>query len=418
MTCGTPHDRASELAGTGVVVDRRRSLAFGPGMLARARHGTSPTCRDASAATSPEASSATRYFARRPRPSTVCPSSRATKSLRQRPAQVATARLDAAEPRALHHGGKTAAHGLDFGQLGHRWRSPTETHSAGVARALCSGRRGYPMPRSGESGHFGFREVALEDKQALVDDVFRNVARRYDLMNDLMSGGLHRAWKDVLVTAVNPPRNDQPFAAARSRRRHRRHRLPAGGAPAAPGTRRSPCSTSMPICWQVGRTRAAERGYDDMIAFVDGNAEALPFPDRRFDAVTIAFGIRNVPRIEAGTWPRPTGCSGARRAFRVPGILDRRRAGGSTALYDVYSFNAIPALGRAVAGDADAYRYLVELDPKIPATGRVCRDDPSGWLPPSVVPAAVGRHRRVAFRLAAVGPGPHLTEIRNAGPTR
>src|SRR6478609_5082428 len=68
------------------------------------------------------------------------------------------------------------------------------------------------MARRGENTDFGFRRVPLEDKQALVDDVFRNVARRYDLLNDLMSGGLYRAWKDVLVTTVNPPRNDQPFA--------------------------------------------------------------------------------------------------------------------------------------------------------------------------------------------------------------
>src|SRR5262245_1689752 len=68
------------------------------------------------------------------------------------------------------------------------------------------------MPGTGDSTHFGFEDIALADKQPLVDDVFRSVARRYDLMNDLMSGGLHRAWKDALVTAVNPPRNERPFA--------------------------------------------------------------------------------------------------------------------------------------------------------------------------------------------------------------
>ena len=68
------------------------------------------------------------------------------------------------------------------------------------------------MAQTSESGHFGFRDVPVDEKQELVDDVFHSVAHRYDLMNDLMSGGLHRAWKDVLVTAVNPPRNEQPFA--------------------------------------------------------------------------------------------------------------------------------------------------------------------------------------------------------------
>ena len=82
------------------------------------------------------------------------------------------------------------------------------------------------MAQRGEQTHFGYESVRLEDKQGRVDDVFHSVARRYDLMNDLMSGGLHRAWKDALVTAVNPPKSERDFRAARSRRRHRRRRLP------------------------------------------------------------------------------------------------------------------------------------------------------------------------------------------------
>ena len=82
------------------------------------------------------------------------------------------------------------------------------------------------MDRPDQTTHFGFRDVPLEEKQTLVNDVFHSVARRYDLMNDLMSAGLHRVWKDIMVTTLNPPKNDSALRAARRRRRHRRHRLP------------------------------------------------------------------------------------------------------------------------------------------------------------------------------------------------
>src|SRR5262245_49596358 len=148
-----------------------------------------------------------------------------------------------------------------------------------------------------DNTHFGFRQVPLGDKQALVDDVFHSVAGRYDLMNDLMSAGLHRAWKDALVTAVNPPlKGDRPFALLDV----------AGGtgdiafrvADAGNHATRITVADINHAMLEVGRARAIERGLDHAVTFVEGNAEALPFPDRVFDAVTIAFGIRNVPRIE------------------------------------------------------------------------------------------------------------------------
>ena len=210
--------------------------------------------------------------------------------------------------------------------------------------------------------HFGYRTVDLDAKQGMVDDVFRSVARRYDLMNDLMSGGLHRAWKDALVTAVNPPRDDRPFAlidVAGGTGDVAFRTVAAGGS----ATRVTVCDIN-PEMLAVGRERAIERGLDAAVTFVDGNAEALPFPDRSFDAYTIAFGIRNVPRIDAAL-------AEARRVLRIGGRFlclefSTVDVPGLDTLYDLYSFNVIPALGRSVAGDAEAYRYLVESIRRFP----------------------------------------------------
>ena len=189
---------------------------------------------------------------------------------------------------------------------------------------------------SAKETDFGYRRVPLEEKQGLVDDVFHSVARRYDLMNDLMSAGLHRAWKSALVTAVNPPRTDRDFRLLDV----------AGG--------------TGDIAFRV----IEAGGAGTHATIVEANAETLPLPDGTFDAYTIAFGIRNVPRIDAAL----------REAHRV------LRPGGHflclefssvdvpalETLYDFYSFNVIPALGRAVAGDAESYRYLVESIRKFP----------------------------------------------------
>jgi len=212
------------------------------------------------------------------------------------------------------------------------------------------------------SSHFGSRQVPLAEKQALVDDVFHRVARRYDLMNDLMSGGLHRAWKDDLVTAVNPPKGSRPFRlvdVAGGTGDIAFRLIEAGGS----GTRATVLDIN-PDMLAVGRQRSAERGYDDVISFVEGNAEALPFPDRSHDAYSIAFGIRNVPRIERAL-------AEAHRVLKLGGLfvclefsmvdvpmLDE--------LYDLYSRNVIPALGQLVVGDAESYRYLVESIRRFP----------------------------------------------------
>jgi demethylmenaquinone methyltransferase/2-methoxy-6-polyprenyl-1,4-benzoquinol methylase len=219
--------------------------------------------------------------------------------------------------------------------------------------------------RRGETS-FGFREVPIADKQELVDAVFDKVAARYDLMNDLLSGGLHRLWKEALVAWLAPPR--------RTRIGYRVLDLAGGtGDIAFRIAERSPPADILvadvnPEMLAVGRRKAAAAGLTKRIDFVEANAEELPFPGDRFDAVTIAFGIRNVPRIDHAL----------RQAFRVlkPGgrfmclefstvdvaLLDRA--------YELYSFNVIPALGRLVVGDRQPYEYLVESIRRFPNQAR------------------------------------------------
>src|SRR6202035_4772426 len=218
------------------------------------------------------------------------------------------------------------------------------------------------MNQPDETTHFGFRDVPLGDKQALVNDVFHSVAQRYDLMNDLMSAGLHRVWKDLMINALNPPRGEAPFALLDV----------AGGTgdvafraakASGSGFRATVCDINSDML-EVGRQRAAARHLDDRVSVVEGNDEALTFPDRHFDGYTIAFGIRNVPRIdlvlrEAYRVLRPGGrflCLEF-SSVDVPG-LDR--------IYDLFSFKVIPPLGRAVTGDAESYQYLVESIRKFP----------------------------------------------------
>jgi demethylmenaquinone methyltransferase / 2-methoxy-6-polyprenyl-1,4-benzoquinol methylase len=218
------------------------------------------------------------------------------------------------------------------------------------------------MDQPDQTTHFGFRDVPLGQKQTLVNDVFRSVASRYDLMNDLMSAGLHRVWKDIMINTLNPPRGDAPFALLDV----------AGGTgdiafraakAAGPGFRATVCDINSDML-NVGRERAALQHLDDRVSFVEGNAEALAFADRHFDGYTIAFGIRNVPRIDLAL----------REAYRVlkPGgrflclEFSTVDVPGLDRLYDLFSFKVIPPLGRAVTGDAESYQYLVESIRKFP----------------------------------------------------
>jgi demethylmenaquinone methyltransferase/2-methoxy-6-polyprenyl-1,4-benzoquinol methylase len=203
---------------------------------------------------------------------------------------------------------------------------------------------------------FGFRQVGEGEKQGLVNDVFSKVAERYDQMNDLMSGGLHRLWKDDLVAMLNPPRGTAAFS----------HLDVAGGTgdvafriirAGGPNVRVTVADISPEMVGE-GRKRTAADGLLERCAFSVGNAEKLAFPDKSFDGYTIAFGIRNVTHIDQAL----------REAYRVlkPGgrflclefsqvdvpLLDK--------IYDAYSFAVIPAVGKVVTGDGQPYRYLVE----------------------------------------------------------
>ncbi len=208
---------------------------------------------------------------------------------------------------------------------------------------------------------FGFRQVGSGEKQPLVNDVFHTVARRYDMMNDLMSAGMHRVWKSAFVDWLSPPKRNGWKA------------LDVAGGTGDIAFRileasdRKADVTVLDIngsMLEVGRDRAAKKGIAEHLSFVEANAEALPFPDKSFDAYTIAFGIRNVPRIDVAL-------SEAFRVLKTGGrflclefsevempMLDR--------FYDAWSFNAIPAIGKAVTGDGDSYRYLVESIRKFP----------------------------------------------------
>ena len=218
------------------------------------------------------------------------------------------------------------------------------------------------MDRPDQTTHFGFRDVPLGDKQTLVNDVFHSVARRYDLMNDLMSAGLHRVWKNLMINALNPPRSDTPFGLLDVAGGTGDIAFRAAKASGA-GFRATVCDINSDMLG-VGRERAAARHLDDRVSFVEGNAEALAFPDRSFDAYTIAFGIRNVPRIDLAL-------SEAFRVLKHGGRFlclefSSVDVPGLDALYELYSFQVIPRVGQAVTGDREAYQYLVESIRKFP----------------------------------------------------
>ena len=218
-----------------------------------------------------------------------------------------------------------------------------------------------------ETTHFGERTVPLSEKQGLVNDVFHSVADRYDLMNDLMSGGVHRLWKDAMVARLAPPKTGSlPYRVLDM----------AGGTGdiaerilnASVGFAEVTVSDINTDMLRVGEERAKSWRFGGQAKFVEANAEELPFEDESFDAYTIAFGIRNVPRIETARSEAyrvlKRGCRFLCLEFSavdIPG-LDR--------LYKEWSDRASPPIGKAVTGDGQPYQYLIESIRKFPPPGR------------------------------------------------
>ena len=201
--------------------------------------------------------------------------------------------------------------------------------------------------------HFGYRQVALEEKTTLVGEVFSSVAGKYDVMNDLMSLGVHRLWKQDFIanSGIRPGHRVLDLAGGTGDiTRLLSKRVGAAG--------RVILTDINPDMLERGRARMEDQGIARNTRYALVNAEQLPFADRSFDAVTIAFGLRNVTDKDAAL----------REMYRVlkPGgralILEfsRVRTESLQKLYDRYSFSILPALGRIVAGDADSYRYLAE----------------------------------------------------------
>ena len=210
---------------------------------------------------------------------------------------------------------------------------------------------------------FGFRDVEAGEKVRLVRGVFERVADRYDLMNDLMSAGAHRVWKDIMVARLNPQPGEVIVdcaggtgdVARRIARRARAVRKRRGG----------PDATVLVLDYNAEMIRAGrEKGSEPELAWGVGDAMALPLPDASCDAFTIAFGIRNVADVARALRE-------ARRVLKPGGRFlclefSRPVTAPLRKLYDAYSFKVIPAIGQVVAKDRDSYQYLVESIRRFP----------------------------------------------------
>lgn len=222
---------------------------------------------------------------------------------------------------------------------------------------------------SGAETDFGYRRVRAADKAGLVRGVFDSVAARYDVMNDLMSGGVHRLWKAALIERLRPGPGETVLDVA------------GGTGDIARGIRRRAGGHARIVLCDIneamlhrGRDRSIDANVLDGIEYVAGDAEHLPIASRSVDACTVAFGLRNVTDIEAALRE-------AHRVLKIGGrffclefshvaLAPLRRA------YDLYSFNVLPLLGQVVAGDRDSYRYLAESIrrfPRQPELGEMMR---------------------------------------------
>jgi len=206
---------------------------------------------------------------------------------------------------------------------------------------------------NGKTTHFGFEKVAEEVKKHRVAQVFDSVADRYDVMNDAMSFGIHRLWKwlTIQLCHIHPGQTVLDVAAGTGDLSARLARLVGD-------TGRVIATDINASMLEQGRRRLVNQGITGNIAYIQADAETLPFPDNAFDCVTIAFGLRNVTRKEAAL-------AAFHRVLKPGGRLmilefSKTRAPLVSGLYDFYSFNVLPRLGRLIANDSDSYRYLAE----------------------------------------------------------
>jgi len=249
----------------------------------------------------------------------------------------------------------------------------------------------WPMKQNPESQWFGERPVSPEDKTKLVQGVFDSVAENYDIMNDLMSGGVHRIWKDRLIRMIRP-------------KSHERFLDVAGGTgdiafrirkAAGKGTDITICDLDEAMV-SVGRDRAIDRGWVNDFTWTTGNAETLPFPDNHFDVYTISFGLRNVTRID-------TALREAHRVLKPGGrffCLEFSHVNEPflAKIYDAYSYTVIPRIGQAVAKDRDSYQYLVESIRKFPKQKELQRRlGEAGFSNP--------RYQNLSFGISAIHSG-------------
>ena len=211
---------------------------------------------------------------------------------------------------------------------------------------------------SEKTTHFGARQVRENEKAGLVHGVFTNVSSKYDIMNDVMSVGVHRLWKDAMMDWLAP--------------RHGQTLLDVAGGTGDIAFRflgRAENSSATVLDMTVsmleeGQKRAEAEALSSRLQWVTGDAMALPFEDNHFDVYTISFGIRNVTRIpdalsEAFRVLKPGGRLMVLEFSQLPNV-------GMQKLYDLYSFNVIPRMGQVIAGDRDSYQYLVESIRKFP----------------------------------------------------
>ncbi|TFL18955.1 bifunctional demethylmenaquinone methyltransferase/2-methoxy-6-polyprenyl-1,4-benzoquinol methylase UbiE [Jannaschia formosa] len=215
---------------------------------------------------------------------------------------------------------------------------------------------------TGRTTHFGYQDIPEEEKAGRVHGVFSSVASRYDVMNDAMSMGIHRVWKDAMMDWLAPRPNQRLLDVAGGT-----------GDIAFRFLKRAPGATAV-VCDMTegmlvaGRERAEAEAMADRLDWVVGDAMALPFDAGSFDVYTISFGIRNVTRIEdalaeAYRVLRPGGRLMVLEFSQLPNPLMQKA-------YDLYSFNVIPRMGQAIAGDRESYQYLVESIRRFPDQAR------------------------------------------------